>query len=349
VIVQLSTPSLRGVARLVAIVGACAGALYLLYLTRGVLKIVLIALFTAMALGPVVDAVQRARLPRAWAIVVVYLGCAAAVIGVGALIVPSVGSQVRRLSSDAQHSVGDLRHSATFRRYDDRYHISAAVQTQLRALPSGAGDAAGPLKAVTVGVFGFLSNLIAVLSIAFLLMLHGDRYAASALGALSPERADRWRRVGPQVYRAVSRYVLGNLAISVIAGSGAWVAMRLLGVPFAVPLAIVVAFLDLIPMVGATLGAILVAVAALVVSPLTAVLWLVYIFVYQQVENYLIQPVVYRRAIQVEPVTTIIAVLVGATLLGLLGALLAIPAAATVQLVADDIRRSRTPGGSGPA
>jgi hypothetical protein len=238
-------------------------------------------------------------------------------------MVPSVGPQVRELSHEAQRAIGDLRHNATVRRHDDRYHISEKIQAQLRGLPSRLGQAAAPLRDVTVGVFGFASNLVAVMSIAFLLILHGGRYA------------------GAVVYQAVSAYVVGNLEISVIAGAGAWVTMTVLGVPFAVPLAIVVGFFDLIPMVGATLGAIVVALAALLVSPLTAVIWLVYVFVYQQAENYLIQPVVYRRAVQVAPLTTIVAVLVGSTLLGLLGALLAIPAAAAVQLSVQDLRADR--------
>jgi predicted PurR-regulated permease PerM len=341
VIAQLGTPSLRGVARLVAIVAACAGALYLLYLTRGVLKILAISLFTATALGPVVDAVQRRHVPRAWAILLVYLASALVVVGAGAALVPSVGPQVGQLSHQAQRAIGDLRHDGTVRRYDNRYHITGKVQAQLRSVPSRLGEAAGPLRDVTVGVFGFASNLVAVLSIAFLLILHGDRYAGAVFSLLPPARADRWRRVAPRIYQAVSAYVVGNLEISLIAGAGAWVTMTVLGVPFAVPLAIVVGFFDLIPMVGATLGAIIVALAALLVSPLTALIWLAYVFLYQQAENYLIQPVVYRRAVQVAPLTTIVAVLVGATLLGLLGALLAIPAAAAIQLIVQDVRADR--------
>src|SRR4051812_43979858 len=155
VIAQLGSPSLQGIARLVAIVAACAGSLYLLYLTRGVLKILAISLFTATALGPVVDAVQRRHVPRAWAILLVYLACALAVVGAGAVMVPSVGSQVRELSQQAQRAIGDLRHDATVRRYDNRYHVSQKIQAQLRSLPSRLGDAAGPLRDVTVGVFGF--------------------------------------------------------------------------------------------------------------------------------------------------------------------------------------------------
>jgi predicted PurR-regulated permease PerM len=239
--------------------------------------------------------------------------------------------------------VGDLRANPTLRRYDDRYHVIGPIERQLRRLPGRVAQAAGPLRDVTVGAAGFVSNLVAVLSIAFLLMLHGERYTRAALSLLAPDRAARWRRLTPQIYRAVSGYVIGNLEISAIAGGCAWVAMTVLGVPFAAPLAIVIGFFDLLPMIGATLGAIIVALAALLVSPLTAVLWLVYVFVYQQAENYLIQPLVYRRALQVGPLVTIVAVLVGATLLGLLGVLLAIPTAAAIQLIVQDLRDPGAP------
>jgi predicted PurR-regulated permease PerM len=328
----------RRVLRLSAIVTAYAGALGLLFLVRGVVELVVIAMVTAVAFAPVVDAVQRTGIPRAWAISAVYLGCAAAIVGVGALVVPSVVSQVGQLSRDAQHAVADLRDDATVRSYDDRYHVTAQVRAQLKTLPEHLGEAAAPLQVVSVGAVWFASDLVAVLSIAFLLILHGERYSRSALGLLAPERAARCRRLLPQLYRAVSGYVLGNVAISAIAGTGSWIAMTALGVPFALPLALMVAFLDLIPMVGATLAAVIVALAALLVSPLAAVVWLVYIVVYQQAENYLIAPVVYRRSVQVSPLVTILSVLVGATLLGLLGALLAIPAAAAIQLVVEDLR-----------
>lgn len=331
----------RRVVRLIAIVAACAGALYLLFLVRGVIELVVIAVLAAVAFAPVVDAVQRIGIRRAWAISAVYLGCALAIAGAGALVVPSVVSQVGQLSHDAQHGVADLRANETVRRYDDRYRVTEKAQAQLKTLPEHLDKAAAPLRDVTVGAVGFVSDLVAVLSIAFLLILHGERYTRSALGLLPAERAARWRRLLPQLYRAVSGYVLGNLAISAIAGTGAWIAMTLLGVPFALPLALMVAFLDLIPMVGATLAAVIVALAALLVSPLAAVVWLAYMFIYQQAENYLVAPVVYRRSVQVSPLVTILSVLVGATLLGLLGALLAIPAAAAIQLVVEDVRTQR--------
>jgi predicted PurR-regulated permease PerM len=341
IVAQLGAPSLRGVARLVAIVAATAGALYLLWLTRGVIKILLIAVFTATALGPLVDLAQKSRLPRAWAIIAVYLACALAIAGSSALIAPSVGTQVVRLSHDAEAKLGGLRTDPSVRRYDTRYHITDKLQAQLRALPGQAGKAVGPLRDVTVGAFGFIADLIAVLSIAFLLLLHGDRYSRALISSLPAPSAARWQRLAPQVYRSVSGYVVGNLEISVIAGVSGWIAMTVLGIPFAGPLALAIAFFDLIPMVGATIGAILVALVALLVSPLTAVLWLLFSFLYQQLENYVIQPVVYRRVVQVSALATIVAILVGGTLLGLLGVMLAIPAAAAIQLVVADWRAPR--------
>jgi predicted PurR-regulated permease PerM len=341
VIAQLGTPSWRGVVRLVALVAACVAALDLLYQARGVVKLLVIAVFTATALGPVVDSVQRRRVPRMWAILLVYLVGTLSVVAIGALVAPSVTSQVSQLSRDAGHAVADLRANESFRKYDDRYHVTAKVQAQLRKLPGELDRAAGPLRDATVGAIGFVSSAVAVLSIAFLLMLHGDRYVAGAVSVLPPRAADRFRRVGPQVYRAVSSYVVGNFAISLIAGASAWVAMTVLGIPFTVPLAITIGFFDLLPKIGATLGSVIVALVALLVSPLTAIAWLVFSFLYQQVENYLIQPMVYRRAVQVSPLATIVAVLLGGALLGLLGALLAIPAAAAVQLLVQDLRAEK--------
>jgi predicted PurR-regulated permease PerM len=332
------------VARLVLVLAACVAALYLLYLTRGVIKILAIALFTAIALGPLVDLVQRSGLRRGWSIAAVYLALALGIVGAGVAIVPSSAAQVRRLARDGQHALTDVQRNPTFRRYDKRYHITTKLQAQLRKLPQRAGSLSGPLRDVTVGVFGFMTNLVAVLSIAFLLLLNSRRYSDLALASLAPRHARRWQRLVPQIYQAVSHYVLGNLAISAIAGAGAWLALTLLGVPFALPLAFLVAFLDLIPMIGATLAAVAVALVALLVSPIACLAWVLYAVVYQQVENYVIQPVVYRRAVEVSPLVTIVAVMTGAALLGLLGALLAIPVAAALQITVSDFREEGRSG-----
>jgi predicted PurR-regulated permease PerM len=334
-------PSTKEIIRIFATVAALCALVYVLYLVRSVIWMVAIAVFVAMALGPAVGLLGRTRMPRPLAIVLVYLAIAAGIVGIGTLLVPPLVSGVKSIADNAPSYVAKLRQNKTLREYDNRYKITQKLNTEAAKLPERLGQSAGALSNVTVGVFSALFQLITVLTIAFFLLLDGERLYGAVLRVVRPHQAARLAAVSATIYRSVAGYVLGNLAISVIAGVSAWVVMTLLGVPFAVPLAIAMAFFDLIPMVGATLGSIIIALAALLVSPLAAAIWLVFSFLYQQAESYLIGPVVYRRAVQVSPMVTILAVLVGAALLGLLGALLAIPAAAAVQIVVDDLRDDR--------
>jgi predicted PurR-regulated permease PerM len=161
--------------------------------------------------------------------------------------------------------------------------------------------------------------------VAFLLRLTGRREA-------------RYRVIAGEIYRSVSGYVAGNLVISFVAGMTAYISMLILGIPFAVPLGVLMAFLDLIPLVGATLGAIAIGiVTAFVDFPTATIIWTVIQVVYQQVENNVLQPIVYRTTVNVPPMLVIVAILIGAKLLGVLGALVAIPVAAAVQIIVKDI------------
>jgi predicted PurR-regulated permease PerM len=156
------------------------------------------------------------------------------------------------------------------------------------------------------------------------------------------EREPRARAISGDIYRSVSGYVAGNVIISIIAGTVAWISLTLLNVPFAVPLAVLVAFLDLIPLVGATIGAVVVGiVTAFHDFPTATLIWAVIAVVYQQVENNVLQPIVYRRTVDVPPLAVIVAILIGSSLLGVLGALVAIPIAAAVQIVAKDLWHAR--------
>jgi predicted PurR-regulated permease PerM len=337
-------PSTRAVARITLTVAGVLLLLYLLYIVRSVLILVFIAGFLALALGPAVDFFQRRGMPRSLAILSTYLSIFTAIVGVGLLIVPPVVNGVNNLSRDIPGYVQDLRKSKTFRKYDSRYHISTKLNEQAKKLPSKLGDAAGALQSVTVGVFSALVQLVTVLTMTFFFLKDGERIVGFGLQALG-RREPRFRAVSGDIYRSVSGYVAGNLIISIIAGSVAFVTLTLLGVPFAVPLAVLVAFLDLIPLVGATIGAVVVGiVTAFTDFPTATIIWAVVALAYQQVENNVLQPVVYRRTVDVPPLAVIVAILIGSSLLGVLGALVAIPVAATVQIIARDLYRSRTRG-----
>src|SRR4051794_16045250 len=175
--VRLAAPSLKAVLRIVAVVVACALFLYLAWVLRDVLRLVVISVFVALALLPVVDAVDtRVRIPRAAIILAVYAALAAGVVVVGVVVVPSTVKQVEQLSRDAPSYAHDLRRNGTFRHYDERYHIVAKAEADARALPSQLQKATGPLQDVTVKAFGVIGQFVTVVSVAFVLMLNGRRY-----------------------------------------------------------------------------------------------------------------------------------------------------------------------------
>lgn len=345
----------RDVVRIILVAISVVAALYFLYLIRSVLGLMFIALFLAIALGPVVEFFVRRKVPRGLAILVAYVLLLSGVFGVGLLVVPPIVDGVNDLVDNVPGYVQDLRESETFAEYDDKYEITPKLKEQADKLPSRLSDAASGLQSVTVGVFGALVQLVTILVMTFFLLLDGKRMLRFAVREGTDHRRariERMERISENVYRAVGGYVAGNILISVIAGTAAYIVMLILDIPFAVPLAVLLAFLGLIPLVGSSIGGAIIAVVAAVAGfPEKLIVWVIYLVVYQQIENNLLQPIIYKRTVQIHPLIVIVAVLIGGTLLGVLGALLAIPVAATVQIVVKEWwqwRRGRSgqqPGG----
>jgi predicted PurR-regulated permease PerM len=307
-----------------------------------VLLLVAMGAFLAIALGPAVDSLARRRVPRAAAIIAVYFGLVLAIFGIGLLFVPTLVTNVQSLANDAPTYVEKLRKSPTFRKYDNRYKITAKLSSQVSALPARLASAASTLSSITVGVFSAIVQLITVLTIAFFLLLDGRRLLDWCFGQLPPAHAERSRGLAERIYRAIGGYVAGNLAISIIAGTVSFLTLVVLDVPFALPLSVLMAFFDLIPLVGATIGAVIVGIVTLFNGfPTSTIVWAIVQIAYQQVESSVISPIVYRRTVQVNGLVTIIAVLVGGRLLGVLGALIAIPIAGAVQIVAGELWQAR--------
>src|SRR3954452_23443823 len=330
--------SVATVVRIVVVATVVVALLYLVYLVRGVVGLFLVATFLAIAITPAVNWLNRRDVPRWLAILLVYLAGAAGIFGIGLLIVPPLVTGVTDLSENLPGYVDDLRHNDTFRKYDDKYDITKNLKQQASDLPTKLGDAAGTLRDVTVGVFSKFIQLFSILVMAFFLVRDGDRVLEFVFRQLSGEREARLRGVAADVSDAIVGYVFGNFGISLLAGLVTYVTLQILGVPFATPLAILFGFFDLIPLVGATLGGILVGLVVAFAAdfPVGLIVWVVVLILYQQVENNLIQPFVYGRAVQLHPLIVIVAILIGAALLGVLGALMAIPAAAAIQAVVRD-------------
>jgi predicted PurR-regulated permease PerM len=216
-LVRLAAPSLGGVVRLVVILAASAVFLYLVWRVRGVIRLVGISMFFALALIPIVDAIDsRVRVPRGLIILAVYVVLIAGVLVIGYVVVPSLVKQVEQIAHDAPRYAADLRRNATLRQYDNRYHITAKLVRDAHRLPQMLGHLVGPLKDVTVQAASFIGQVTTVLAISFLLVLHGREYVNLAL-SLTGRRERRLRQQVIDVNKAVAPYVLGNVVISVLA------------------------------------------------------------------------------------------------------------------------------------
>ena len=340
-------PSIRSVVRISLAVAGTAFALYLLYLIRSVLELIVLGVFLALALGPLVGFLVRRRLSRSGAIVVAYLALFGLIALLGLVAIPPIVRQIDSGVRQLPTAIGKLDKNPTFRKYDRKYKITPKLRAEARKLPSHLASIAKQLSTLSVGAFTALTKLITVLALGFFLLRDGPRLANRVYRIRGPNQEERLRQTGDGIYRSVSGYVGGNVAISVIAGLIAYTTLSLLGIAFATPLALLVGVFDLLPLIGATIAAIIVGVVTLFYSfPADTIIWAVVVIVYQQVENNVLSPLVYRRTVQVPGMLVLISVLIGATLGGVIGALLAIPAAAAIQIVVRDVRRVPHPATS---
>jgi predicted PurR-regulated permease PerM len=323
-------------------------------IARQIIVWILIAAFFAVALNPLVELLQRRVVKRRGAAVgLTFLIVLAAIAGIGASFVPTLVDQVNQFVDALPSYVDDVtkgRGRLGFLETD--YHIVDKVREQVDK--GGAGRLlgfSGTAVAVTKGV---LTVVVAILTITFLtlfMLLEGPAWVERFYSLLGERSEERWRRIGQDVYRTIGGYVTGNLLISLIAGFAATMMLLIVGVQYAVALGLIVALFDLIPLAGATIGAILVTtIAGISEGWKIAVVVAIFFLVYQQLENHVLQPLIYGRTVQLSPLTVLVAVLIGGAVAGVLGALGAIPVAGTIQVLIREyltFRRERlmpTPG-----
>jgi predicted PurR-regulated permease PerM len=333
----------RTVLRVLGIVLATAVVLEIIWIARHVITWILIALFLALALNPAVDRLERRIKRRSVATGIVYLATLAVFVGIGWLFIPTLVHQV----NDFAGRVPDYLHDITKGKgrlgfLQTKYHL---VDKARKALQEGGASKLFGLSGTALAVAkGVVNAVLATVTIAFLtlfMLLEGRGWVESFFSLLRPASRKRWRAVGHDIYRTVGGYVTGNLLISLIAGTSATIVLLITGVPYAVALGLIVAILDLIPLGGATIAAIIVGAVAFIHSIPAGIIVIVFFVVYQQVENHVLQPVVYGRTVQLSPLAVLIAVLIGAQLAGVLGALAAIPVAGSIQVVFVDWLRHR--------
>ena len=305
-----------------------------------VLLSIFVAIVLALGLDPVVGALVRRGWKRGPAALAVFAALFAAVALIVLVTVGPLWDQVKEFVDEIPAYWEQISSSDTFETF-----VSSGSQDQVKSaledLAKGLPDAASTLLGIAGGIFGSVLSLVTLTFLALFMLIERQTITEWLFDLAPPALQDRWRPVLEDSISAVSSSLIGNLAISLVAATVAGVSAWIFGLPFPIVLAVMTGFLDLIPQVGATVAAVILVLVALTVSTPAAIAMAVIQIIYQQLENYVVYPIVYRRAVELSPFTTIVAVLVASSILGVLGAILAVPFAAVIKIVLHEASRPR--------
>jgi predicted PurR-regulated permease PerM len=325
-----ANPLTRNVLTVLALTGFVIGGAALVFLAWGALSLILMAVFFAFALNPAVEFFVCRGWRRGLAATAVFVLAVLAAAAVIALAGPPLVKQVKSFAdglpalSKGHGPLGFLE-----RKYQVVEHIQHAVTS----------DSA---TKVALGVASTAVSFIVVSFLTFFMLLEGPMWVERLLKFVPEPRREQCENVGYGIYRAVGGFVTGNLVASLLGGSIATIVLLAVGVPFAIPLGLLVAFLDLIPILGAILAPIVLGLVSLTQGVTPAIIVVAAFFVYHQIEVYYLRPLIYGRAVELSPLAVLVAVVIGAELAGLLGTLMAIPVAAGIQVLIGEIGKERS-------
>jgi predicted PurR-regulated permease PerM len=330
-------PSVRAILRVVTIVVASALALYLIYLLRTPIAYVLMAGFIAVAASGPVNALNR-YMRRGLAIAIVYAAIILTPLVIGAILIPPLVKAATQLINDLPEYAQDLNETfsenETLAEFNKDYDLTAKLEGLADDAAGDLGGAAGTLADIGAGIVSSLFAVVTILVLSMFLVARGRGWIDALIDKRPKREADVIKRALDQMSFAVGGYIGGALAQATVAGIAAFVMLEILGVPSPLALAVVMAIFDVIPLVGATIGAVIVGVVILFAGDLPGdlIAWVVFAIAYQQFENYVVQPRIQSRAVDLDPFVVVVAAIFGGTLLGVIGALVAIPVAAAMQI-----------------
>jgi predicted PurR-regulated permease PerM len=334
----MDVPS-RTILKILTLTAGFIGLLMLGYLARHELIWIGTAFFLAIALNPTVERLSRwmPRRNRLLGIVAVFVIVFALLSVVIVSFVPPLIQQSDQLSHNLPQYTDDLVNGHGFVSDQIRqYNLVDRVRDSQSQILSYASSAGSQFFGVIQGIFSSVIAGITILGLTFFMLLEGPSWMAAAWRAVPSKRRKHTQKLVTQMYNAVTGYVNGNLFTSLIAATATAIALAIVGVPYAIPLGIFVGIMDLLPLVGATIGALVVILVALFTSGTAAIVMIIFFVLYQQIENHALQPIVYGRTVQISPLLVLIAVLIGAAVMGLVGAIIAIPFFASLQILVKD-------------
>jgi predicted PurR-regulated permease PerM len=307
-----------------------------------ILLTVFVAAFSVAVLLPVVSLLERRfQWSRGLSSAVVLL---ATFIAVGALLlvlVQAISGAVRGLSHDLPHIVDQVRHTDVGNFVNGGNGSLDTLRSHASDITKGVGKASGGIVHLGLSAFGAVTLVLSVIFLTLFGLIEEPRMREWTSSLLYREPRERYLRVTDRIIQTTSRYMLGNLAISVVCGTVYGITAQILGLPYPLALAVIAGVLDLIPNIGATTAGIIIGLVALSVSVQALIVFLIVMVVYQQVENYILQPTIIGKAAQVSGFTVLVSVLAFGALFGLIGAIIAVPLAAGIQIIAEELTAAR--------
>lgn len=333
----------RRIMRTVLTVVLAVGAIYLIYRLRQPLTWLLISAFVAIAVSGPVNVLAR-HMKRGLAIAIVYVAIIAVPVTIAAIFVPPLITSTVNLVNDLPSYVDDVQNTLNdnkaFRKLNENFDVNQKLTDAANDLSSHLGDAAGLLGDIGTAAINSIFGGLTVLILSIFMVGRGRSWLEAIAKRRPPVEAEALRRTADRVGGAVSAYIGGAIAQAFIAGLSAFIVLAILGIPSPLALAALVAVFDVIPMVGSAIAGVIVGVVTVFVGfPVDTIIWAVWVVAYQQFENYVVQPRIQQKAVELEPFIILIAVLFGGALAGIFGALIAIPIAATGQIVYQEYRK----------
>ena len=328
--------------RTVLLVAAAVAVAWAAASISSVLLVIFVSLFNVAVLSPVVSAMERRfGWSRALAATVLVVATAIVAGAIALVLVQAAADAVHDVSHALPAFVGQAQHTSLGRLLNSGSGAMDTLKAHAGDITRGVGRASGGVAHIGVSAFGAVTLVLSVVFLTLFGLVDAPRWRDWIAGLLYPDARRRYLQVGGQIVTTTSRYMLGNIAISVICGTVYGLTAWILGVPYPLALAVIAGILDLIPNVGATLAGIIIGLVALSVSLQTMIIFLVVIVVYQQVENYILQPTIIGKAARISGFTVLASVLVFGALFGVVGAIIGVPIAAGIQIVVEELTADR--------
>ncbi len=328
--------------RTILLIAGVVAVAWALASIASVLLVIFVSTFSVAVLSPVVSAMERRfRWSRRLSAAVLVLATVIVLGGVVLVVTQAIVGAVREFSDDLPRIVDEVRHSGVGSFVNSGSDSLDTLAQHASEITSGVAKVSGGVADVGVSAFGVVTLVFSVMFLTLFGLIDEPRLRDWVGGLLYRGDRERFLQVADRIVQTTSRYMLGNLAISVICGTVYGVTAVILDVPYPLALAVIAGILDLIPSIGATIAGLIVAIVALSVSPAALVVFLIVMVVYQQIENYILQPTIIGKAARISGFTVLASVLAFGALFGLAGAIIGVPIAAGIQIVVEELTAAR--------